>query len=233
MSVVPAGSRSLTSITVRRAIISGRIYLGIATGIAVFYCVVFSFTGAATFASVVPLLLPIMATVGSTGGLLVFTNDRLKGVLEYLLAYGLSPRALFANVLVAAIAVTAIVLGVSITIGLGVFLALGNPFTVELAEAIFGYSVPMALVSVALASTVGMFWSSLSSPREGMSSPTGLMPVIGILPSIVTLVAALALRNTDPLLVTEAAVGVVALIVLALLSMTSRLLPAERLLSPA
>jgi hypothetical protein len=55
------------------------------------------------------------------------------------------------------------------------------------------YTLPMSYASQAFAATVGMYWSALSSPRQGLNSPIGLAPFIGILPTVATLGAVIAL----------------------------------------
>ncbi len=169
----------------------------------------------------------------------VFTSDRLKGVLEYLMAYGISPRRQFANILVASLVSATIVLAIATAVGTIIFLVQGyasNTFFLLIAF----YSLPMTYASAAFVAIVGMYWTALSSPRQGMNSPIGVAPFIGILPSIATLGATVALGAagldiTGPsfLIVTSIAVGLVAALVLVLLGRIGRLLRRERLLSPA
>ena len=99
----PLGPPSLFGVTVRRSFAVGRFFLGYGIAVSLFLGVVEALSGGTTYDSSFPFLLPIFGVVGSMGALVVFTNDRVKGVLEYLLAYGLSPRAIFANVLAAAL----------------------------------------------------------------------------------------------------------------------------------
>jgi hypothetical protein len=85
---------------------------------------------------------------------------------------------------------------------------------------------------VAFAATIGMYWTSLSSPRGGTTSPVGVMPLVGIAPSILTLV----LVEAAPSLALYVLAGSLALLlttVILLLALVGRLLPLERLLSPA
>jgi hypothetical protein len=231
-----AGPPSLLGVTLRRSVVMGRLYLLGGTAFSLFYATVFSFAGGQSFDSAVPILLPIFAVTGGLGSLVVFTNDRLKGVFEYLIAYGTSPRRLFLNYLVAGIALTSIVLGVSLGVGLTVHFAAGSGVSRLLVGLLLLYTVPMSYASIAFTSTVGMFWTSLSSPRAGMNSPIGLIPIIGMAPSLVTLGALLAVLATGALpyyVVTGTAVGLIVLVVAVLLSQMERLMPRERLLSPA
>lgn len=227
---------SLLGITVRRSAVTGRTYLILGTIWSVLYAVALSFASPSSFAATYPLLLPLFSVLGAMGALMVFTSDRVKGVFEYLVAYGVSPRRLFANVLLTTVLLLTIVLGSSLAVGLGVEFARQRVLTAPLLEALLTYSLPMAYVSAAFAATVGMFWTSLSSPREGMNSPIGFVPILGIGPSLITLVTVGIIEASHPVPVvdiTSTAVAVVAVVVIALLSMVERLLPRERFLSPA
>jgi hypothetical protein len=225
---------SLLSITIRRSIVVGRIYLIIGTGYLLVLGLVTGIASPTAFGSLITLFLPVFAVTGAMGGLMVFTNDRLKGVFEYLLAYGVSSRRLFTNVLAATVVLVSIVLGASLTVGLGVYLADGHTISANLAIDLAVYSIPMSYASAALAATVGMFWTSLSSPRTGMNSPVGLMPIIGIAPSLITVgcIQAAASVGVPALTVVTVAVVLVAAAVLFLLRHIGRLMPLERLLSP-
>ncbi|HTT35012.1 MAG TPA: hypothetical protein VMH78_03995 [Thermoplasmata archaeon] len=226
---------SLLGTTIRRSVVVGRVYLVVGTLLSIFYSVVLSLASGDAFATAGPLLLPILAVVGGLGGLLVFTNDRLKGVLEYLIAYGYAPRSLFLNVVGATIVLVSIVLASSTVAGIAAFVATGHAVTVSLVAALAIYTVPMSYASASFAATAGIFWTSLSSPREGMNSPIGLIPVVGVAPPLLTLVAVSVADVTGavPILATMGlAVGIVVAIVAVLLAFMSRLMHRERLLSP-
>jgi len=175
--------------------------------------------------------------MAAVGALTVFTSDRTKGVLEYLMAYGVSPRRLFANFLVAALAAISIVVVIAIGVGVGAYLAVGNHVSTSLLLLLVGYAIPMSYVSGSFAITVGMYWSALSSPREGIGTTIGLAPIFGILPPVATLVligvfgATTGITTNGFLLVTGAALALIGLIVLYLLANLGHLLRRERLLS--
>ncbi len=236
----PAGPPSLVGITFRRATTLGRFFLVYGTALSALLGVALNFSAGSAFPSSYPLILPIFASVGSMGGLAVFSSDRLKGTLEYLMAYGLTPRQLFVNFLVSSLALVSIVVGVGLGAGLGVYLARGHALTTGLAVALGLYTVPMSYAASAFATTVGMYWSALSSPRVGLNSPIGLAPFIGILPPVGTLliVAGLGASGVTTSTVTFYSIGVaamafVAVFVVVLLAMIDRFLRHERLLSPA
>ncbi len=233
------GPPSLVGITIKRSATSGRFYLIYGSAVATLLAVALGLSGGTAFASAFPLFLPVLAVVGSMGGLTVFTADRMKGVLECLMAYGISPRRLFANVMLASLVLVTVVVAVGLGVGLGVYLAAGNSISLSLAESLGFYAVPMSYASAAFCATLGMFWTSLSSPAQGLSSPVGLAPLIGMVPPLVTVgvigvLAATGLVTGSGLdLVALAAIGVVVIVVVVLLSLTGRLLARERLLSPA
>jgi hypothetical protein len=229
----------LLGITVRRAATSGRFFLVYGTAMAALLSIGLGATGGAAFTTALPLILPIFGVLGSMGGLVVFTNDRVKGVLEYLMAYGVPPRRLFVDVLLTSLLLMTIVLGVGLGAGIGFFVARGHTLPWSFVAFVGAYAIPMSYVSAAFAATTGMFWSALSSPREGMNSPIGLAPFIGILPSVATLLVVIVIGATgtvSPSGFFEVAAGamiIVTAVVVVLLSMTGRLLRRERLLSPA
>lgn len=231
---------SLLKITIRRSITTGRAALIYGTGVSVFLGIVLSLSSPTGFAAGFPIFLPIFATVGSMGGLTVFTGDRVKGVLEYLMAYGISPRRLFLNVLLASLVLVTVVLGIALGVGLSIFLLRGNGFSDTLAFLLVLYALPMSYASAAFASTVGMYWTALSSPRQGLNSPLGVIPFIGILPAMATLggVVALGIFVNDTagasfIKATSVSLALVTVFVVVLLGRIGRLLRRERLLSPA
>jgi hypothetical protein len=230
---------SLLGVTLRRSFTTGRFFLGYGTAVSIVLGVALAISGGNAFSATYPFLLPIFVVMGSMGAMVVFTNDRLKGVLEYLLAYGFSPRRLFVNFLLTAIALSAVVLVVALGAGLTVYVARGHHVTSQLVDLLLEYSIPMSITCAAFGSTVGMFWTALSSPRAGMNSPIGLIPFIGILPSLVTLFLLIAFASAGiftpfELQVIEAGVVIaIVVVVLALVAATGRLLRRESLLSPA
>ncbi len=231
----PTKDPTLLGITVRRSLVLGRMFLLAGLIYAVVFSLVLGLTAGPGFDEAFPLLLPVFAVIASMGALMVFSSDRIKGVLEYLLAYGFSSRRLFVNVLLAGFVLAVILVGVSTAVGLGVRFGSGQGVSAVFVELLLAYGLPMTFASVGFAVTVGMYWTSLSSPRSGINSPVGLAPIVGIAPPLITLVLVGFLAATTSLpfeLVAGPAVVVVALVVLALLAQVDRLLPLERLLSP-
>jgi hypothetical protein len=235
----PGGSTSLLPVTVRRAFTSGRLFVVYSIAISVVLGLSLNAGGGSAFLSSFPFIVSIFAANGSIGGLVVFSNDRIKGVLEYLLAYGLTPRRLFLNFLAAGMVLVTVVLALALGVGIGIFVGRGHALTGEFLLLLGAYTVPMSYASAAFAATIGMFWTSLSSPRAGMNSPVGFAPFIGIFPSLATLGAFIALAlngvtsTTTLLLVAVTAVLLTAAVVIGLLATMDRFLRRERLLSPA
>jgi hypothetical protein len=222
---------SLLGITVRRSLTVGRISLLIGTGMVVIYSAAFGF-GGALLSTVGALVLPIFAVSGGLGGALVYTNDRMKGVLEYLASYGVSSRHLLLNAIVAGIVQATIVLSAGTAAGVATYLLSGNVLTAQLPESLLAYTFPMSYLTVTMMTTVGVFWTSLASPRSGMNSPLGVLPLLGVMPTAAVLVVALALP-AHGVQIALAAELVMFVVVLSLLARTDRFMPTERLLSPA
>jgi hypothetical protein len=133
-----------------------------------------------------------------------------------------------------------VLLAIALGIGVSIFLARGNAISNVLLELLVFYTLPMSYASAAFAATVGMYWSALSSPRQGLNSPIGLAPFIGILPAVATLGAVIALSifgndstGSSFIIATSISVRLVAAFVMMLLGRIGRFLRRERLLSQA
>ncbi len=222
---------SLLGITIRRSLVVGRISLLIGGTMLAIYAAAFGLAGA-LFASVGAVVMPIFAVSGGLGGILVFTNDRTKGVLEYLVAYGVSPRQILRNSLVASLVQVTIVLSIGMAAGLSTYLLSGNALSPTLAVAFLGYTYPMSYLTASLMTTLGVFWTSLSSPRAGLNSPLGVLPLIGVVPTAAALVLALSAGAAAPKILVGIELAI-AVVVVSLLTRTDRLMPPDRLLSPA
>jgi hypothetical protein len=224
----------LVGTTIRRTLSIGKIYLIIGTALSLLLTVVLLVTprAAAAFVTTYPLELPLFAVLGSMGGLMTFTSDRTKGVFEYLIAYGVSPRTLFFNGLVATAAMTGILLGLSLTIGVGTATARGVSLGWGFAMALALYTIPVSIAGALFTSTVGMIWSSLSTPRTGINSPAGIAPMIGIAPVILVLIIAEGAPRSDYYYITAGAATAILAAVVGLLAASARLMGRERFLSP-
>ncbi|MCI4351463.1 MAG: hypothetical protein L3K15_08125, partial [Thermoplasmata archaeon] len=118
---------SLAGITLRRAAITGKLYVGISVGISFVYALIVLSVphgGPKIVLQIYPLQGTLYLALGSTGALMVFTSDRSKGVLEYLIAYGVSPSTLFWNGVLATAGLVSVVLAASLSAVLGLTWAL-------------------------------------------------------------------------------------------------------------
>ena len=223
---------SLLPTTIRRSMVAGRFYLVFGGGFSIILAVTLSQTSVSGLTAGFPLLLPMFATLGSLGALMVFVGDRTKGVFEYLIAYGIRPWSIFANTLLAAIVLTSLVMGTAWAAGVGISFALGGVPPWDYEVVFLAYTIPVTFASAIFATAIGCYWSSLSSPRAGINSPVGLAPLIGIAPAIFILILASVAPPDRFLYVTGgAAAGLVALVVI-LIALSGRLLKLERFLSP-
>ncbi len=226
------GPPSLLRISIRRSFTTGRAFLVIGIVYVFFLSITLSFSGPSSFTSAFPIVLPIFTALGALGSLMVFSNDRVKGTFEYLLAYGVRPRRIFADVLVTSLVLVTFENGITLAIGLGIYLALGNTLSATLLLGLALYSIPESYACAALMAIIGVVWTSLSSPRAGLNSPIGFIPFFGIIPQIVTLIIA-GVFSAYFYVVLFGSLAVVVFFVLALLGLTDRLMRRERLLSPA
>jgi hypothetical protein len=225
---------SMTATTIRRAIAIGWRYLAIGTGISIILAVILvvGTHSHTTFDQTFPLELPLFCVMGSLGGLMTFTSDRTKGVFEYLIAYGVRPRSLFLDGLVSTAVMVVIILGLSLSVGVVAATATGIPLTETFVKSITLYTIPMAFAAGLFAATVGMIWSSVSSPRTGLNSPLGLAPMTGIAPTVLVLIVAESAPSSDFYYITTGAAVAIVVVVVGLLALSARLMGRERFLSP-
>lgn len=225
---------SLTLVTLRRGLLAGRFYLAIGVIVSLVLTVALLRTarGMTEFVAVFPLEIPLFASLGAMGGLILFVGDRTKGVLEYFISYGVRPRTLFVNSLLVTIALTTIVLGGSLAVGLTGYVLAGNAASSGLENSVLGYTIPMAYASALFAAIGGIIWSALSTPRMGMNTPVGLAPILGVAPPILVLIVAEGFDKAAYYDVTlGSALGFLGLVGLLLVA-SSRLMDRERYLSP-
>lgn len=228
----PTSLPSLTWTTIRRTAAMGRLYLILGAGISLLLTVILVSRTPAAFQTTFPLEVPLFAALASIGGLITFSSDRTKGVFEYLIAYGVQPRTLFFNGLLATAALASVVLGVALAVGLGLASARGVPIPWSMQEALLLYTIPMCYAGSLFTATVGMIWSSVSTPRSGMNSPVGIAPMVGIAPILLVLLTAEGAPSADYYYITVGAALAILAAVVVLLAMSARLMSRERFLSP-
>lgn len=225
---------SMTATTIRRAIVIGRrnLLIGTAISLVLALILVVGAHSRSTFSLIFPVELPLFCVMGSLGGLMTFTSDRTKGVFEYLIAYGVRARKLFLDGLAATAALVGIILGLSLGVGIGAAAVTGVSVGGDFVKTVALYTIPMAFAAGLFTSTVGMIWSSVSSPRSGMNSQIGLAPTLGIAPTILVLIAAESAPASDFYYITTGAAVTIILVVVGLLALSARLMGRERFLSP-
>lgn len=225
---------SLLGTTIRRTFVIGWLYFAIGAGISLVLTLVLLATAhrGTAFVTTFPLEIPLFAVLGSQGGLMTFSSDRTKGVFEYLIAYGVRTRTLFLNGLLSTAAMAGVILGLSLLIGLGVAAAAGVALTEDLWKSVALYTIPMGFAGALFTATVGMTWSSVSTPRSGLNSPVGMAPMVGIAPTVLVLIIAEKVSPSEYYYVTVgAAIAIIAAMV-CLLAISARLMGRERFLSP-
>jgi hypothetical protein len=231
----PPGQRlpSLLVVTLRRGIIAGRLYLVMATVISLILAVVLLRTarGLSVFVATFPLEIPMFASLGAMGGMMLFVGDRSTGVLEYRISYRIPPRTLFVNSLLVTVVLSTIGLGSALAVGLTGYVAVGGKISTNLQNSLLGYTIPMTYAAALFASISGMIWSALSSTRAGLNSPAGIAPILGIAPPILVLIVADATDKAADYYVTIGTSLGFLVLVLFLLAASSRLMDRERYLS--
>jgi hypothetical protein len=227
------GIFALGGTTIRRTIAIGWRYLAIGTGMALLLSILLLFSkNTSAFTTIFPLEIPLFAVLGATGGLMTFTSDRTKGVFEYLIAYGVRPRSLFADGLLATATMSAIILGLALGVGLGAAASQGLQLSSNLWKALAFYTIPMTFAGGLFISTIGMIWSAVSSPRTGINSPVGLAPMFGVAPTILVLIVAESAPMSEYYFITTGAAAAILVVVIGLLAVSARLMGRERFLSP-
>lgn len=236
MSVDSRRLVSLLGANVRRGFVVGRIYVGLGIAISSILAIVLVEKKIDLFAVTYPLELPLFGSLGSMGGIMLFSSDRQKGVFEYLLAYDVQPWMLFLNGIVTTALLATAVLAGGLLVSLGAFVAAGGVVTSDLQSSILFYSIPMAYASALFATVCAMIWSSLATPRTGINSPAGLAPIFGVAPPILVLYAAESFAKagskTDYYNITAGASVAFLVVAIAMIAFASRRMSPERYLSP-
>ena len=175
-----------------------------------------------------PTMIPLAAVIGSFSPLLLFVNDRSRGVYEYLLAFGKRPRDIFSGLVVSVVAICAILLAVPAALG-AILVALEGPallpaFALEVAV----YSLPMGFLAPLLVTGIAALWISLTKRIQFVNSPIGIAPMFGMLPVIVVLIAAEFLGPANAFLLTAVVSASTAAVTAAIFVLAGRLLGGER-----
>lgn len=233
---------SLSYTNFKRAVNYGKIYLIIAVVVSLFLSVellsvsrlTHSSSGAATSitSSLPELILPIFPVMGSFGSLMIFVSDKDKGVYEYLIAYGVNPSKIFWSIVLATVGLVSIVLGISISVDVGIASALGT-LSFTYLEIIALYVIPISYAVAIFMTMAGMIWSSLAVRRTGINSPVGVISLIGLAPIIVILPISILIGPTYFILFVGAVSLALYLVVGVMIRVSNTKMVRERFLSNA
>lgn len=183
--------------------------------------------GAILLYSIVPAVIPLGAVIGSFSPLLLFVNDRSRGVYEYLLAFGKRPSDIFASLVVSVVVISTILVAVPFCITLVLIWLEGpvlvGPYLIEGAI----YSIPMSFIVPLFITGIAAIWVSLTKRVQFVNSPIGVAPMFGLIPVMIVLVVSeFTARYT--LLLTAAVSLAMVIATISMFVLASKLLKGER-----
>jgi ABC-type transport system involved in multi-copper enzyme maturation permease subunit len=232
-------SGSLFRTNFRRAIGFGRIYLILGIVIPLFIGqgigvnVPTNASVPPIVSEIFPLMLPVFASMGGVGALMVFVSDKSKGVYEYLIAYGVSTYDIFWSTVLATLGLVSVVLLVSFGGTAAILFATGGSMPATEIELLLIYSIPLSYAAAAFMSMSGMVWSFLTTRIAGVNSPVGLAPILGIAPVLVVLLLSSAVGPEAFTLLTAGATMVLVVAMVSMMVVANKKMVRERLLSEA
>jgi hypothetical protein len=226
----------ISSQVMRRAARMGALYLIIALAMGFFLTATFSLipskagtvnqgqTTVDVSAYLQSLTIPfvgLVALIAATPVTMLFVFDKNAGVLEYLLAVGMSQREVFKGYLKAALAIGGLAMAPSVLLNIAVHGA--NVTTAE----VVGLGVITAVAVVSLVTVLMTSFSSMQRKPTGMNSPLGIgVGVFAILPELI--LGPVIGANS---LIFDAIVGIVIFgVALGMLVSIDRLISREKLL---
>ncbi len=138
--------------------------------------------------SLIPAILPLFATTGSTGVAYLFSTDRSNGLYEYLIATRkIKIRDIFLSYSIIDAVVVSAILGVDLAV-VYVTLALKVPSLLHgLLFIVIVYSIPVAYFASLISVLAMLTWSSLSKRYVGVNAPGGIGTLIGVIPTLLFL----------------------------------------------
>lgn len=182
----------------RRSARMGVSYVALSVGMAIFLTITFDLAGrvgsvvanngqtldvGSTFTYMAVPFSAIFGLLITTPTYLLFVNDKNVGVLEYLLAVGMSQRDVFRGYLKAALELSLV--AVLPSFALNVVLSSSGPEAAALAS---GLGLLTALADVALVTFLMIAFSSMQRKPTGMNSPVGItIGIFLVLPEILFL----------------------------------------------
>lgn len=237
--------RPLIVTNFKRALSFGKVYVVMGIALPVLLTIELSVATNATAASeagaqgaqilgeIFPLLLPVFVVLGSTGGLMIFSSDRDKGVFEYMLAYGVDVSTIFWSIIAATLCLVTLVLAAALVITVVSFVLTGVQISALILELVVLYTLPLSYAAAMFMSMAGMIWSQLTARRAGVNSPVGVAPMLGVFPVLGVLVLALGAGPANVLLVAGGASVAMILAVVLMASVSGSKMDRERFISNA
>ncbi len=184
--------------------------------------------GAVLVATLAPAIIPLAAVIGSFSPLLLFVNDRSRGVYEYLLAYGKKPSDIFSALILSVLIISVILTTVPLTLS-AVLIYLTGPFLLPpFADEAVIYVLPVSLVAPLFVSGIAATWVSLTKRVQFVNSPIGIAPMFGLAPVLLVLLISQLDRGKDVLIVMGVASVLMVVATAAIFLLAARLLRGER-----
>jgi len=227
--------------TMKRSVRLSRTYFILGVGMAVFGTIVSNMSSfipadiiniestSIDLMSSIPLasvaLLSLSAVIFSTPVVMLFVFDKNTGVLEYLLSTGLDQLDVYKGYVKASLSLASIVLAFSSVFNIAIGIYLGTSLGLLANKVVITFA--MGISAVLLATVSMMAFSSLQKSTVGANQPLGTM--IGIIPMLPALMVPFFFPSYAIVIVISIAV-VTSLFSLAVLLLSSRLIPREKLL---
>lgn len=138
----------------------------------------------------IPSVIPLAAVIGSFSPLLVFVNDRSRGVYEYLLAFGRKPAEIFIGLVISVIVLSVALIAVPVAVAGSLIYISSGALLGRLMTEILVYSLPVGFVAPLFISAISVMWVSLTKRMQFVNSPIGIAPLFGLLPVVAVLLFA-------------------------------------------
>ncbi len=170
-------------------------------------------------------LVSMSVLIFSTPVVMLFVFDKNTGVIEYLLSTGLDQLDVFKGYMKASLSLASILLAFSVVFNTAIGIYIGTSLDLLASKGVLTFA--MGSSAVLLATVAMMAFSSLQKTQMGANQPLGT--IIGIIPILPALMVPFVFPSYAMVIVISIAV-VTSLLSVALLLVSSRLIPREKLL---
>jgi hypothetical protein len=170
-------------------------------------------------------LVSMSVLIFSTPVVMLFVFDKNTGVIEYLLSTGLDQLDVFKGYMKASLSLASILLAFSVAFNTAIGIYLGTSLDLLASKGVLTFA--MGISGVLLATVAMMAFSSLQKTQMGANQPLGT--IIGIIPILPALMVPFVFPSYAIVMIISIAV-VTSLLSVALLLLSSRLIPREKLL---